>query len=74
MEEQSSKSDLKMFIQDRSFVEFSLETGMNEVDKMLLKTLNSIDIKEIENMYTIEEQSYIQLMGQQFCDKWCEVR
>ena len=50
-EEQNTKSDLKMFIQDRSFVEFSLEYGMNEVnevDKMLLKTLNSIDIKEIE--------------------------
>ena len=48
VEEQSSKCDLKMFIQDRSFVEFSIKNGMNEVnevDKMLLKTLNSIDIR-----------------------------
>jgi len=75
-DKEESKDDLKMFIQDRSFVEFSLDNEGNEdneVDKMLLKTLNSIDIKEIENMYTMEEQSYIQFMGQKFRDKWCEV-
>ena len=67
---------LKLFKQQRSYVEYSLRNQFdaeNEVDKMLLKTLNTIDIKEIENMYTIEERSYIQFMGQKFRDKWCEV-
>ena len=75
-DEQRGESDLNLFLQDRSFVEFAVESDFNEVqevDKMLLRTLNSIDIKQIENMYTIEEKSYIQFMGKKFRDKWCEV-
>ena len=75
-DEQRGESDLNLFLQDRSFVEFAVESDFNEVqevDKMLLNTLNSIDIKQIENMYTIEEKSYIQFMGKKFRDKWCEV-
>ena len=67
---------LKLFKQQRSYVEYSLRNEFdveNEVDTMLLKTLNTIDIKEIENMYTIEEQSYIQFIGKKFRDNWCEV-
>ena len=75
-DEQNGESGMNLFLQDRSFVEYSLENSENEVkevDKMLLNTLNSIDIKQIENMYTIEEKSYIQFMGKKFRDKWCEV-
>jgi len=67
---------LKLSRQQRSYVEYSFKNEFeveNEVDAMLLKTLNTIDIKEIENMYTIEERSYVQFMGQKFRDKWCEV-
>ena len=70
------ESDLNLYLQERSFVEFSLENTVNEVsevDKMLLQTLNSIDIKQLENMYTIEEKSYIQFMGKKFQEKWCQV-
>ena len=75
-EDQHGKYHIQQFIQNRDFVEYSLsneENVENKIDAMLLKTLNSIDIKEIENMYTIEEQSYIQFMGQKFRAKWCEV-
>jgi len=75
-DEQKCNSDLEAFLQDRSFVEFSLEKGINEVDevdKMLEATLDSIDQKVLENLDTIEEKNYIQFMGQKFRSKWCEV-
>merc|ERR1712106_986984 len=53
------------FLQDRSFVEFSLEKGINEVDE--------VDKTVLENLDTIEEKNYIQFMGHKFRDKWCEV-
>ena len=72
-DDQTRKSQLKMYIENRSFVEYTLTRQINkenEVDK----TLNSIDIKEIKNLYTIEQRSNIQFLGQTFLDKWCEVR
>eukprot|EP00092_Neocalanus_flemingeri_P001388 GFUD01001481.1.p1 GENE.GFUD01001481.1~~GFUD01001481.1.p1 ORF type:complete len:593 (+),score=137.30 GFUD01001481.1:201-1979(+) len=74
--DEESEDDINKFIQSRNFIEYAECRDMNvdkEVDTMLLKTLNSIDIKEIENMYTIEEKCYIQFMGQKFREKWCEV-
>ena len=74
--EEIQDGHIKMFSQKRNFIRYTgsyNENEENEVDKMLLNTMNSIDIKEIENMYTVEEQSYIMFMGHKFCKKWSEV-
>jgi len=58
----------------QDFIDYS--AGINggpETDTMLLDIVNRIDIREIEAIYTTEEQCYIQFMGMKFRDKWCEV-
>jgi len=70
-EDQSRKCCISMYTQHSSSpIEMC---GLPETDTMLLNILSSIDIKEIEAMYTNEEQCYIQFMGKKFRDKWCEV-
>ena len=46
---------------------------VNGNDNLMLETLSTIDIKQLENMYTMEEKTYIQFIGKMFLDKWLEI-